>query len=464
MKRINLKRFFLLIGGALFCFSISTTSYGQSLSFSEAMRVMNEENSLIKAMEKQEEVHQYEWKAMKGLRSPTVKAFGMGLYMDRSLGLDFNGLRNQVGDFVHLPNAEVLGNWSVDFNKRDMAFGGFMATWPIFTGGKINAAVKAGKLKSEIGEKELEQTKDKLISELVVRYYTVKLAERALTVRQDVLEGMKKHQDDALKLEEHGMIAPVQRMAADVAVSDASRELDAAKKDATLARLALANTMEVEEVTADLSSDFFVLSELEALDYYQVSAEEHYPALQKLSLQKELATQGIKAKQSANYPTVVAFGQTVLAHNNPISGLDVLYDNNKPWTVGVGVTYTLFEGLRNRNEIKAAKATRESVALFEEKAKSDIKMLVAKLYQDIQKQQEQIDNLTTQETMATEYLRVRNKAFIEGFATSTEVVDAELNLSAVKLKKLQAHFYYVSNLASLFEYTGLSNEFVQFAK
>lgn len=464
MKRINLNRFFLLIGGTLFCFSISNTSYGQSLSFSEAMRVMNEENSLIKAMEKQEEVHQFEWKAMKGLRSPAVKAFGMGIYMDRSLGLNFNGLRNQVGDFVHLPDAEVLGNWSVDFNKRDMALGGVMATWPIFTGGKINAAVKAGKLKSEIGEKELEQTKHKLISELVVRYYSVKLAESALRVRQDVLVGMKKHQDDALKLEEYGMIAPVQRMAADVAVSDASRELDAAKKDATLARLALANTMEVEEVTADLSSDFFVLSQLEALDYYQLSAEEHYPALQKLSLQKELATQGVKAKQSANYPTVVAFGQTVLAHNNPISGLDVLYDNNKPWAVGVGVTYTLFEGFKNRNEIKAAKATRESVALFEEKAKSDIKMLVAKLYQDIQKQQEQIDNLTTQETMATEYLRVRNKAFVEGFATSTEVVDAELNLSAVKLKKLQAHFYYVSNVASLFEYTGLSNEFVQFAK
>ncbi|MBB1150853.1 MULTISPECIES: TolC family protein [unclassified Myroides] len=464
MKRINLKRFFLLLGGTLFCFSISNASYGQSLSFSEALRVMNEENSLIKAMEKQEEVHQYEWKAMKGLRSPTVKAFGMGLYMDRSLGLDFNGLRNQVGDFVHLPNAEVLGNWSVDFNKRDMAFGGFMATWPIFTGGKINAAVQAGKLKSEIGEKELEQTKDKLLSELVVRYYTVKLAERALIVRQDVLAGMKKHQDDALKLEEQGMIAPVQRMAADVAVSDASRELDAAKKDATLARLALANTMEVEEVTSDLSSDFFVLPQMEALDYYQHAAAENYPALQKLSLQKELATQGVKAKQAANYPTVVAFGQTVLAHNNPISGLDVLYDNNKPWTVGIGVTYTLFEGLRNRNEIKAAKATRESVALFEEKAKSDIKMLVAKLYQDIQKQQEQLDNLTTQEAMATEYLRVRNKAFIEGFATSTEVVDAELNLSAVKLKKLQAHFYYVSNVASLFEYTGLSNEFVQFAK
>ncbi|WP_413512640.1 TolC family protein [Myroides odoratus] len=464
MKRINLKRFFLLVGGTLFCFSISNTSYGQSLSFSDAMRVMNEENSLIKAVEKQEEVHQYEWKAMKGLRSPSVKAFGMGIYMDRSLGLDFNGLRNKVGDFVHLPNSEVLGNWSVDFNKRDMAFGGFMATWPIFTGGKINAAVKAGKLKSKIGEKDLEETKHKLISELVVRYYTVKLAEQALVVRKEVLTGMEKHLHDALKLEENGMIAPVQRMAADVAVSDASREFDAAKKDSSLARLALANTMEVETVTDELSSDFFVLSQMENVEYYQRSALDYYPALQKVALQKELAEQGVKAKQAANYPTVVAFGQTILAHNNPISGLDVLYDNNKPWTVGVGVTYTLFEGFKNRNEIRAAKATKESVELFEAKAQSDIKMLIAKLYQDIEKQQEQIANLTTQEVMATEYLRVRNKAFVEGFATSTEVVDAELNLSGVKLKKLQAHFNYVANLASLFEYTGLSNEFVQFAK
>lgn len=462
MKISRSKSIFAIISGIL-C-SVTSVSYAQSLSLKDAMGIMNKENSMLKAMEKQEEMHDFQWKAMKGLRSPSIKAFGLGIYTDRSLGLDFNGLRNGIGNFMHLPNPDVLGNWSMDFNKRDMAMGGVMLTWPIFTGGKINAAVNAGRIESEIGKKDLENTQNKLITELVQRYYLVKLAEKALVVRKDVLNGMEKHLNDAIKLEENGMIAPVQRMAADVAVSEAKREFEAATKDASLSRLALANTMEVDEVTDDLVTEFFIAPNLESLDYYQNSAVNNYPELQKLVLQKQLAEEGVKVKKSAYYPTIVVFGQSVLIHNNPISGLDLLYNNNKPWTIGVGVSYTLFEGFKNKNEIRAAKAMKQSVELFEEKANADIKMLIAKLYQDIEKQEEQITNLSTQEALATEFLRVRNKAFIEGFATSTEVVDAELALSIVKLKKLQAHFDYVTNLATLFEFAGLSNEFIQYTK
>lgn len=464
MKRLNMNKCLSLIGGILLCICGTSTAYGQSMSFTEAYEIMNRENSLLKAIEKKEEVHEFEWKARKGLRYPLVRAFGLGIYKDRSLGINLNGFKNSVGDFIHLPNPDVLGDWKVDFNKRDMAMGGFMATMPLFAGGKINAAIKAGEIEKKIGEKDLDNTKNKLISELAQRYYTVKLAEEALVVREEVLKGMESHLHDATKLEENGIIAPVEKLSADVAVSEAKRQLDAAKKDASLARVALANTLEVDSVNDNLESDFFIVPRLESVEFYQESAVEHYPELQKLALQKELAEQGVKAKKAANYPTVLAFGQTILVHNNSMSGLDILYNDNKPWTLGVGVTYTLFEGFKNRNEIRAAKATKESVELYEVKAKSDIKMLVTKLYQDIQKQEEQIDNLDTQETLATEFLRVRNKAFSEGFATSTDVVDAEMKLSGVKLMKLQAHFNYAIGVASLFEFTGLSNEFIQFTK
>lgn len=464
MKRLNMNKCLSLIGGVLLCIYGTSTAYGQSMSFTEAYEIMNRENSLLKAIEKKEEVHEFEWKARKGLRYPSVRAFGLGIYKDRSLGVNLNGFKNSVGDFIHLPNPDVLGDWKVNFNKRDMVMGGFMATMPLFAGGKINAAIKAGEIEKKIGEKELDNTKNKLISELAQRYYTVKLAEQALLVREEVLKGMEDHLHDATKLEEHGIIAPVEKLSADVAVSEAKRQLDAAKKDASLARVALANTLEVDSVNDNLESDFFIVPQLESVEFYQESAVEHYPELQKLALQKELSEQGVKVKKAANYPTVLAFGQTILAHNNSMSGLDILYNDNKPWTIGVGVTYTLFEGFKNRNEIRAAKATKESVELYEIKAKSDIKMLVAKLYQDIQKQEEQIDNLETQETLATEFLRVRNKAFSEGFATSTDVVDAEMKLSGVKLMKLQAHFNYAIGLASLFEFTGLSNDFIQYTK
>lgn len=464
MKKLKLNKCLSIVGGILLCVCGTNTAFGQSMTFTEAYEIMNRENSLLKAIEKKEEVHEFEWKARKGLRYPTIRAFGLGIYKDRQLGIDLNGLKNGVADFVHLPDSGVLGDWEVTFNKRGMAMGGFMATMPLFTGGKINAAIKAGAIEKEIGEKELASAKNKLISELAQRYFTVKLAEEAVVVRKEVLKGMENHLHDATKLEENGIIAPVEKLSADVAVSEAKRQLDAATKDANLARVALANTLEVEVINNELESDFFIAPSLEGLAFYQESAVANYPELQKVALQKELAEQGVKVKQSANYPTVLAFGQTILAHNNPMNGLDILNNDNKPWTIGVGVTYTLFEGFKNKNEIRAAKATKESVELFEIKAQSDIKMLVAKLYQDIQKQEEQIDNLKVQETLATEFLRVRNKAFSEGFATSTDVVDAEMKLSGVKLMKLQAHFNYAVALASLFEFTGLSNEFLQYTK
>ena len=462
IKRLDLRDYFSVVGGILFFIGMSSSVYAQgSLSFTDAYNKMYQDNSLIKAVEKQEEVHHYKWQATKGLRYPSVRAFGGGLYLSKSLGVDLNGLKNGIGDFIHLPNPDVLGNWSKSFNKKDMVFGGFMATWPLYTGGKINAAIKAHEIESKIGEKDLEKTKNKLITELAQRYYSVKLAEEAVAVRRTVLEGMNKHLHDATKLEEHGMIAAVEKMSADVAVSEANRQLDGALKDAKLARLALANTLEVDEVTATLDSDFFSIPQLENVDFFQGSAVENYPELQKLVLQKELADQGVKVKQSANYPTVFGFGQTILTHNNPIL---IGEKDSKPWVVGIGVSYTLFEGFKNKNEIKAAKATRESVELFETKAKSDVKMLVAKLYQDIQKQEDQIKSLNVQEKLAEEYLRVRSKAFSEGFATSTEVVDAEMNLSGVRLMKLQANYNYAIGVASLFEVAGLSHDFLQYTK
>lgn len=435
----------------------------QTLSFAEAYSIMHKENSLLKGMEKQEEAHQYTWKAEKSLRYPTVKAFGLGMYFNRKIGADLNGFRNGVGDFLQLPNPEVLGNWDLTFIKREMAFGGFMATWPLFTGGKINTAINAGEIHKKIGEKEFENTENKLISELAERYFQVKLAEEAVEVRKQMLSGVEKHLYNAVKLEENGIIAPVERLQADVAMADANRELLAAEKDAKLARVALVNTIETDVGNDELTTDFFIIPQLEPLDYYQQAAINNNPLLQKVALQSQLAEQGVKAKKSAYYPTVLAFGQAILVDNSPV-GFGWVDHNDKPWVVGIGVTYTLFEGLKNKNEIKAAKATKESVELLKTKVQKDIVTLIEKLYQEIQKHQEQITSLEVQDQLAAELLRVRNKAFSEGLTTSTDVVDAEMNLSGVKLLKLKAHYDYSTGLASLLEYAGLSNEFLQYTK
>ncbi|WP_010250192.1 TolC family protein [Myroides injenensis] len=459
----DLKGYLAVLGSTIAFFCAVDNTYGQELSFAEAHSVMSGDNSLIKAVKKQEEVHEFKWKSAKGYRFPSIKAYGIGLYFDRKVGSNLNDFRDNVSGFFHIPNPEVLGNWDLTFMKREIAAGGLMVTWPLFTGGKINAAIKAGEIESEIGKKDLEKTENKLISELADRYFQTKLAEKAVEVRKEVLKGMERHLYDATKLEENGIIAPVEKLQADVAVSQANRELASALKDATLARVALANTLEKEEVNDELTTDFFIIPQLESLSYYQESAVKNYPELQKVALQKQLADQGIKAKKSSYYPNIVAFGQGILVHNEPV-GFGLMESKDKPWVVGVGLTYTLFEGMRNKNEIRAAKATKESVEFMEKKAQKDIKTLVEKIYKDIQKQEEEITNLGVQEKLATELLRVRKLAFSEGFASSTDVVDAEMNLSGIKLLTLKAHYQYSVDLATLLEYAGLSNEFIEYTK
>lgn len=447
-----------------FCLAICCLQQtkAQSLSFSDAYNKMYQDNYTLKAVNQQNETQQYISKSIKGLRYPAIGAYATGVIFDRSLKADFNNARNGIADFLQLTNPNILGNWSIPITKKDMVFAGLNALWPIYTGGKINAAIKASEIENEIAEKSIESTENHLISELTERYFQVKLADEALKVRKQLLEGMQKHLYNATKLEKNGIIAPVEKLVADVAVSEANREVLSSEKDTKLARTALANTIASEEIKDDLSSPFFTTIDLKSLSYYKDSAIKNYPELQKIMLQKNLADQGVKAKKSMYYPNVAAFGQTVLLHNEPI-GLGLLDKaSEKPWVIGVGVTYNLFSGLKSRNELKAAISTRESIDFLEAKTQKDVTTLIENLYYQIEKSEDEIENLKVQEKFATELLRVRNRAFSEGLATSTDVVDAENNLAVIKLLILNTQYAYTVSLANLLEFSGLSKEFLNY--
>lgn len=60
---------------------------------------------------------------------------------------------------------------------------------------------------------------------------------------------------------------------------------------------------------------------------------------------------------------------------------------------------------------------------------------------------------------AKELVRVREKAFIEGFSTSVEVADAYLYLASIEIKRYQALFEMDKTLAQLLETCGLSSEY-----
>lgn len=444
------------------CISIFLKGQAQNLSFNDAYNKMYQDNNTLKAINEQSKSQQYISKSLKGLLYPSVNAYGAGLIFDKKTDLSFNKYRDGLSGILNLPNPEVLGNWLVPVAKKEMAFGGFNALWPVFTGGKINAAIKAGEIENQISKQDIESTENRLISELAQRYFQVKLADEALIVRKQVLEGIKKHLFNATKLEENGIIAPSEKLVADVAVSEANRELLTAEKNTKLARTALANTLDAEEINNSLSTPFISSIPLNSLQSYKEAAVKNYPELKKVLLQKDLADQGIKAKKSMYYPDVALFGQTILLHNDPI-GFGILDSSReRPWVVGVGISYNIFSGMRHKNELKAAQSVRKGIDFLEAKAQKDVTTLVESLYFEIQKCNDELNNLKVQEQLAQELVRARTKAFAEGLATSTDVVDAENGLSVIKLLALNTKYLYITSLASLLEFSGQSKEFLKY--
>ena len=81
--------------------------------------------------------------------------------------------------------------------------------------------------------------------------------------------------------------------------------------------------------------------------------------------------------------------------------------------------------------------------------KSDVQTLVEKSYNELMKDGEQLEAMETSIKFAEEYLRVRQKAFKEGFATSIDLVDAQLALSKVKIERLKALYEFDVSFARL---------------
>ena len=156
-------------------------------------------------------------------------------------------------------------------------------------------------------------------------------------------------------------------------------------------------------------------------------------------------------------PNIALFGkQTLYSHG--------IQSNLLPRTmVGVGFTWNLFDGLEREKRIRQSKLTSQTLALGQAKAKDDLAIGVDKLYSQMQQAQDNVRALNITIELSEELVRMRKKAFTEGMATSTEVIDAETMLSKVKVARLAAYYEYDVALMNLLALCGTPEQFSRYA-
>ena len=447
---------------------------GRTLSLEEALEMTLSDNPAIRAAEFNRRAAQQERRAAIGLRMPQIGITGSYAYLGKDIEIDLNNMKTPVqnlagqilqsgmipSDYIpsisQMLSGAMAASWALPLQDRSLGFVGGDVTVPLWMGGKINAANRAARINEQTARSQGIQQRNALVSELVERYYGLALARQVVVVRQQVVDGVRKHREDAAALEAQGMISRSEKLYVEFKMSEAERDLQNAQSQVETIAAALNSTIgqtdDYQPVTA-----MFILERIEPLDHFRTLAAERNPLLDQVDQKRRLAYEGVRAQRSSFLPQVVAMGG--------MSFYDYQVSKVLPrWAVGVGVNFKLFDGLNREYKYSAAKQTVRRVEALQDKAGNDISVLVEKLYNQMENYRTQMASIEASLAFAEEYLKTKNAAFLEGMSSSTDLIDAELNLAGVRTERLQAAYNFDLLLAQLLEAAGISDEFSAYAR
>ncbi|ELJ8563945.1 TolC family protein [Vibrio cholerae] len=435
-------------------------AHAAPLSFQEAWDLLQQQNNSLAAQRANVERYAHLKDATQNLNLPSVSVGANFTRLDQDVTLSSKQIFDSTGQALPaLPPTLAqlvagIGSIQSTITERDIFTSSIRAIWPIFTGGRITAAQDAAAGKEDEAQSQLAMEIQARYEDLAKYYFSVVLAKEVLATRIAVEEGLTQHRDNALKLEQQGQIAHVERLQADASLDKAKVERKKAQKTLDIAQSALTQILGATE-TVEPSGMLFINTSLPPMHAFIEQTLNTYPGLSLLDAKEKQASSLIKAEQGKYYPEVYLYGDYSLHED------DSLASQMKPdWLVGVGVNIPLIENTGRSEQVKAANSAVNQVRYLKAQAKQDLSVLVEKTYLEAEQALEEVTGLNSSLNLAQENLRLRQKAFSQGLSTSVDVVDAELYLASIRTQQSLASFNYLISLNKLL---ALSSEMSSFS-
>ncbi|GHY65697.1 hypothetical protein VCSRO12_2207 [Vibrio cholerae] len=439
-------------------------AHAAPLSFQEAWDLLQQQNNSLAAQRVNVERYAHLKDATQNLNLPSVSVGANFIRLDQDVTLSGKQILDSSGGIDPslmaqlpaniLPLVTHLGAAKSTITERDIFTSSIRAIWPIFTGGRITAAQDAAAGREDEAQSQLAMEIQARYEDLAKYYFSVVLAKEVLATRIAVEEGLTQHRDNALKLEQQGQIAHVERLQADASLDKAKVERKKAQKTLDIAQSALTQILGATE-TVEPSGMLFINTSLPPMHAFIEQTLNTYPGLSLLDAKEKQASSLIKAEQGKYYPEVYLYGDYSLHED------DSLASQMKPdWLVGVGVNIPLIENTGRSEQVKAANSAVNQVRYLKAQAKQDLSVLVEKTYLEAEQALEEVTGLNSSLNLAQENLRLRQKAFSQGLSTSVDVVDAELYLASIRTQQSLASFNYLISLNKLL---ALSSEMSSFS-
>ncbi|PAR21559.1 TolC family protein, partial [Vibrio metoecus] len=243
------------------------TAHAAPISFQDAWELLQQQNNSLAAQRANVERYSHLKDATQNLNLPSVSVGANFTRLDQDVTLSGKQIFDSTGQPLPAlpptlaPLLAGLGSIQSTITERDIFTSSIRAIWPIFTGGRITAAQDAATGKQDEAKSQLAMEVQARYEDLAKYYFSVVLAKEVLETRIAVEDGLTQHRDHALKLEQQGQIAHVERLQADASLDKAKVERKKAQKTLDIAQSALTQILGATE-TVEPSGALFINTSL----------------------------------------------------------------------------------------------------------------------------------------------------------------------------------------------------------
>lgn len=452
---------------------ISTGLFAQSLTLDDAIRIALENNRNLKISQTALQIADAQYHQALSARYPQLTATASAMRMDEdpsflmkgsftlpqdvANGLALSGAVTQdeinalySGSNTHttlintlsaaqsgtLPAQNIPLNMDVKQMNRDLGVLRVDMTYPLYTGGKIDAIIRQATLNKSIQSEEARRSEAEVIYDVKRYYYGAMLSQQLGTETHDTLERMTMvkdltetfYQGGSLKVKKTDYLRTLTTVNM---IASMSEEMHS---NTELAKSALINAIGLPwNSTIELSQNEFATPKLEGdLQTLVHDAYRFNPTRNQLKLAIDVQSAKVDEASSAYLPSIALTANAQKLLNSYDAG--VVDDKNRnSWTIGVGLKWNLFEGFRTDYAVQEAKLNKQNFQHKEVLLQEGLALQVKYAFIKLGQSERQNTALSLAKTSASENADLNTRAYQEDMVETKDVIEAQIMETFAKM-------------------------------
>lgn len=347
-------------------------------------------------------------------------------------------------------SARIIGGQKYDHDYSGTA----TATFPIFTGGKLEKSIKAADYNYDAANLTAEATKQTIRQATTAAYYGVLHCFNLVKVNSDSVETLREHQKNVDAAYAVGTVAKNDVLRSQVQLANAEQSFTNALNDFYVAVSKLNNIIGLPTANDTRPTDEMVYRGYDLqLDKCLEYALSHRPDGIAARRKAKAARYALSAEKGGALPEISLVATRSVA-GEKIDSRD--HESGDNWFAGVSASWNVFDNGITRAKVKQAKAQYQQALETALQQEENIRLEVREAFLDMTAAERNIITAGKAVEQAKEDFKIASLRYENGIGTHIDVMDAEDNLNKSRTNYAVALYNYNIGKAELDRAMGIA--------